>query len=203
MTKMTSTRVTAALQQATRDAQPIFRGLVDAISHPARPVKLHTTSIDLPTVLVPAAVLADVTSRVALIGPSDIIQPIGDALVRVTGCQLSEPADADLVISTTDLDPHTLGSLRRGTSAAPETAATVFIACDEIQGTMHATEFMARGPGAHDGRCCTVSGMDTALTWMVTQPNDFPCGIDIFIISADSSVVAIPRSNRVTLTGGV
>jgi|GEM_PF-4358502 len=203
MTTMTSTRVTAALQQAIRDAQPIFRGLVDAISHPARPVRLDATVVDLPAVIVPAAVLADVTSRVALIGPSDIIQPIGDALVRVTGCQLSEPADADLVISTTDLDSHMLGSLRRGTPAAPETAATVFISCNEIQGTTHATEFTARGPGAHDGRRCTVSGIDTALSWMVTQPNDFPCGIDIFIISADSSILAIPRSNRVTLTGGV
>lgn len=203
MATMTSPRVTAALQQATRDAQPIFRGLVDAISHPARPVRLDTTIIDLPTVIVPAAVLADVTSRVALIGPTDIMQPIGDALVRVTGCQLSEPANAGLVISTTDLDSHTLGSLGRGTPAAPETAATVFIACDEIGGTTHATEFMVRGPGAHDGRRCTVSGIDTALVWMAAQPNDFPCGIDIFIISADSSVVAIPRSNRVTLTGGV
>lgn len=193
------TSALASVRQSAAAAQPLFRGLVDALSRPGTPVLLGTDSSGLPPAAEPAPVLVDVTSQLAIIG-DDPDDGLATAMSQVTGCTISTPDQADVLVVLHDEVPiDVLVSLKTGSHHAPEDAVTVFAACREISVEGEGRSVTTQGPGASQGRCVRILGADTILGWLAARPDDYPAGPDVFFLSDDRLCVGFPRSNRITL----
>jgi alpha-D-ribose 1-methylphosphonate 5-triphosphate synthase subunit PhnH len=211
--------------------QAVFRVTLDALARPGTVRRLPTAEVEplaghVPAALLPLLALADLSTRVCVVG--DEAGPGGDGgalaalneIVRVaTNAPRSALEDARLVAALRPLGPAELASLRVGTAAAPEDGA---LACLAVTGVAAAddpasiasdgndndnnndndngTRLLLRlsGPGVPGSRAIVVTGLPAGFAAARGElVGGFPAGADLLLIAPDGAVAGLPRTTSV------
>jgi alpha-D-ribose 1-methylphosphonate 5-triphosphate synthase subunit PhnH len=181
-----------------REAQRVFRAVLDALSHPTRRYPL-TGPAEAPAALgrglaAIALALLDEDCSVWLGGALGRDTEVASWLTFHTGVRRADSAAAGFVIA----DPSTLpplDSLVLGTDEAPHLSATVVL---DVRGCAGPARFSACGPGiANTATLAAPWAPDGfADTWR-RNTGLFPRGVDLLLVGADS-VTAVPRTTRLS-----
>lgn len=193
-------------------SQETFRALLEALSHPGKPVQLPPSAIDptVPAALTVPLALADVEVRLCVATEAAQLD-WGGALRGATGCVLGELEDAEMAIGLRPLTPEELRTLPRGRCDAPELGARLVLACAELRrlgggsdSTDGAVVLTLAGPGVPGAVRLEVHGLPVEVFETLEGLNrDFPLGIDTFLVDHGGAVVGIPRSSRIVVEKGV
>jgi len=182
-----------------RDAQRVFRAVLDALAHPGRSCPLAGPA-DPPTALgrglaAVALTLLDEQSTLWLGEPLAHDAEAAAWLAFHTGARrVSSVAVADFVITVPCALPP-LASLALGTDEAPHLSTTVVL---DIRGCAGMARFTARGPGI-DGTAALAAPWAPdgfADAWR-RNAEMFPRGVDLLLVGEDT-VAALPRTTRLT-----
>ena len=122
-----------------------------------------------------------------------------------TSSQSRDLQQADFILC---LEPSLNGrfpELKKGTLTQPHKGATVFYLLDSLAGLPEAKsmELSLTGPGIQDVQTVYVSGLDTGeLEQWSQHRNDYPLGIDMYLVSRSGKITGIPRSVKIEKSGG-
>ena len=180
-----------------RDAQRVFRAVLDATAHPGRVVDLAPVP-EPPAPLTPAAgalclALADFETPLWL--DSACAGPVTDHLRFHCGSAVVErPEAARFAVIAAAAARPSLEVFDPGSDAYPDTSATVLIQVADLRagGGLRLT-----GPGIDGETRLTVNGAperlwpDLARNWAL-----FPCGVDIMLCTG-TRLAALPRTTHV------
>ena len=196
-----------ALRSAQNEVGAVFQVLVNAVAPPGRIHQMPSIPAGVVPAALPVLVVADLRTPLAVVGPNS--EPLAAALGRVSGATIAgDLGSARIVLVSTpgSLTADVIWSLRTGSAQQPELGATVFVSCDRlVQATSDtAGAFRTSGPGASDGRWLIAEGIDLSSIRELDGVNSgYPSGVDLFLVASDGSVAAVPRSNRLKVTGAV
>jgi len=183
-----------ALADPAHDAQRIFRGVLDAFSHPGRVVTLADAPAG-PGTLSPASVavlltLADRDTPLWLDGAFDRPE-VRDFLRFYAGTPIvATRGEASFAVVAYD-DPAPLDGFAIGTDTFPDRSATLVVEVPALEGGAACTW---RGPGIDGTAHVAIDGLPEGF-WPAWAANHalFPCGVDI-VFAAGSRLLALPRS---------
>jgi len=188
----------AGLADPVLDAQRTFRGVLDAMAHPGRIVTLpplpEPPAPLLPATAVIALTLLDYETPVWL----DTRARSGEALeylrfhCGVPVVELARAAAFAVVADGEDLPA--LDDFDLGTDEFPDRSTTVIV---QVRSFRPGHGRRLTGPGIDGESRIEVQGVSEWLWSMLRENNaSFPRGVDV-LLTADSRVVALPRSTRV------
>lgn len=187
-------------------AQRVFRVLMDTMARPGTVATLDR-SPRWPSALLPLLCLADVETSFHLVCADDVVR---GAVAQATGARLAPLAVADFVVALGPMDAGVVGTLNIGTANAPERGARVVLACDSLReaddvgdGSDDAVCLRLSGPGIKGASTqLVVGGTDAAVFAAIAKANAaFPAGIDVFCVTPEGRVAAVPRSCRLSIEG--
>lgn len=191
---MTTNLLAPGLADPPHDAQRLFRGVLEAFSHPGRIIQLRDPPAG-PGTLNPAAVaflltLADRETPLWLDAGLD--KPdVRDFLRFHAGAPLvpARGAATFAVILSSSGDPF--AGFAIGTDTYPDRAATLVIEVPSLEGGPACTW---RGPGIDGEARVAIEGLGADF-WPAWAANHalFPCGVDL-VFAAGSRLVSLPRS---------
>ncbi len=191
---MSTTLLAPGLADPPHDAQRLFRGVLDAFSHPGRIVDLHDAPAG-PGTLSPAATaflltLADRETPLWLEAGLDR-QEVRDFLRFHAGAPIvhEREAAAFAVIIAGGGDPF--AGFAIGTDTYPDRAATLVIEAPSLEDGPPCTW---RGPGIDGETSVAIAGLGAGF-WSAWAANHmlFPCGVDL-VFTSGSRLVSLPRS---------
>ncbi|SIS00480.1 phosphonate C-P lyase system protein PhnH [Williamsia sterculiae] len=183
----------------TRDAQQVFRAVLDAMAHPARPypVSAHTLAPEPlgDTMGAVALTLLDEETRVWLGGPLAGEPAVAAWLAFHTGARRRDDPDEGAFVLTTPAGIPDLDALAQGTEEAPHTSATVVL---DVRGCTGAVRLRATGPGIDGAVEMDAPWADDTLVgrWRANT-HLFPRGVDIVVVD-DGGVLGLPRTTTLT-----
>jgi alpha-D-ribose 1-methylphosphonate 5-triphosphate synthase subunit PhnH len=201
---------TAALYETAfdpiRDAQALFRQLLEATARPGRVLRMVAPPLAVPpSRLRPACALLlaalDVEVGVHVLGPG--AAEVAGYLCLNTGARMAPLEEADFVLVTAGESGGRLFRIKRGSLEAPHEGATVVYAPDTLEappgpGTVRLS---LSGPGIAGTAPLAVAGISPAEFAGLQALADFPMGVDLWLAAADGTLAVIPRSTRWTLRG--
>ncbi len=114
---------------------------------------------------------------------------------RYTGAVFANIEDADYLILHKEPDRDTMISMKRGDIEFPEESATIFLKISKIG---EGTKILIRGPGVRDYKVVSLT-LSKRFFEVLQEINDFPVGLDVFIMDKSRRLIAIPRSVEVTV----
>ena len=194
-------------------SQAVFRGLLDAMARPGRPIPLAPARLlvepSVPAPLSAEAALAcltllDVDTCLWLDGPAAASEALRRYLAFHCGCPIvAEPAAADFALVT---DPRAMPPLRafgQGDAEYPDRSTTVILQIQILSGGAGEaleTGVVLRGPGIETSRRFAVAPLPPGF-WDQVRANRarFPRGVDLVFV-APGAVAALPRSTRIENT---
>lgn len=180
------------------DSQRIFRGVLDAMSHPGRIVALAVDDAT-PGVLHPATeavclALVDFETPLWL----DAAGRTADVMAHLRfhcGCPIvDEPAHARFAVVADPMRMPELDQLDPGTDEYPDRSATVIVQVDTLSG---GAGRRLTGPGIESEARLDAPGLPERF-WEGLRANHgrFPRGVDV-LLTAGSRLAALPRTTRV------
>ena len=191
---MTTAIPAPGFADASRDAQRVFRAVLDALAHPTRsfPVSGPTAA---------PAPLGRALGAVALTVLDEECSAWLDARLAAdvevtawlafhTGVRLvADPADAQFLLTGPRSLPP-LDRLARGTEEAPHRSATVLL---DVRGCTGAARFVAEGPGVDGTAVLDAPWADGAfLPQWVANTRLFPRGVDLVLVDEDGVAALWP-----------
>lgn len=183
-------------------SQAVFSTVLEALSHPGRPL-IVPTNCALPThgQASAAAIMLSLLDADTSLWLSDTLRQSDTAVwLRFhTGCQLvTEPEAAQFLwIAQGDAMP-TLSALRLGSDTYPDQSATCIL---ETSG-MHANAsgWTLTGPGILNQHFIGMSGLpDEFLAAWQSNYRLFPRGIDV-LLTTPTHLVGLPRTTKILTT---
>lgn len=193
------------------DSQKTFRTLMMALAFPGvirklEPVPLSINPPDIGYVLHPLLTLLDLETCYHVYARDKALQEEVSKYIEInTNSRAVNPEQADFILCLEPSLDERFTSLKRGTLSHPNDSATVFYLVDEISSRPQTdgVEFSLAGPGIKTEQFVSVSGMapDDIEQWRQTR-NDYPTGIDIYLVSRTGNIIGIPRSADVRKPGG-
>jgi alpha-D-ribose 1-methylphosphonate 5-triphosphate synthase subunit PhnH len=188
----------AGFADPTRDAQRVFRAVLDALAHPTRRYPL-TGPAEPPSALgrglgAVALTVLDEECTVWLGGCLETAE-VEAWLYFHTGVRLvTDAADADFLFASPSALPL-LAGLAVGSDEAPHRSATVVF---DIRGCSGDSCFRAEGPGLNGAAALEApwANDDFLAQWQLNHEL-FPRGIDLLLVD-DGAVSALPRTTRLT-----
>jgi alpha-D-ribose 1-methylphosphonate 5-triphosphate synthase subunit PhnH len=182
------------LADPAHDSQRLFRGVLDAFSHPGRIVALPQPPAAVgPLSRGATAFLLTLVDRDTplWLAPAFDTAPVRDFVRFHTGAPIANhPADALFAVLARDRAPL-LEGFAIGTDPYPDRSATLVIELPSLSdGPAHSW----RGPGIDGRRSVALAGLPDSF-WSEWAANHalFPCGVDL-VFTAGTSLVALPRS---------
>jgi alpha-D-ribose 1-methylphosphonate 5-triphosphate synthase subunit PhnH len=184
-------------------SQQDFRTLIDVLGRPGTiksldvPEELAEYSVP-PAVLV-AGGLADVDITLAVLSdrPAD---PCAVALYAATGASEAPPATAQLVVALRPPTPAEILGLARGDALHPEFGCRLILAVTTFEESASALRVRLQGPGVDGQSELRITGVPAGVfEALAAANNEFPAGIDTFLVSADGKVAGLPRSSRIRI----
>ena len=189
---MTLPILTGALSQAAFDA------IVRALAEPGTIRQLPPPpDPDVPAVAMPALALGDLDLGVSV--DDNPSHPIAAMLRAATGMRVAAQSQADFVIRTDGTAP--VRDMRIGTALAPEDGARLTVAVAELR-TRGPGGVILTGPGVPGARTLVVDtddgpmSLDTLLA-LGRASGPFPAGVDVWFVTPDGRIAAVPRSSTV------
>ncbi|MGD1876353.1 MAG: phosphonate C-P lyase system protein PhnH [Kiloniellaceae bacterium] len=189
------------LADPVHDSQRLFRGLLDAMSHPGRPIDLAALK-DGP-VLPEGPLPLDPATTAAALTLFDYDTPLWIDWIADTpqvraylkfhcGCAISDRSQAAAFGLVTDPEnmPR-LGLFAQGVDQYPDRSATLLLQVPSLEG---GPEVTLRGPGIRDAARMAPAGLPDWFwnDWRLNA-GQFPLGVDIFF-TCGATVVGLPRS---------
>jgi alpha-D-ribose 1-methylphosphonate 5-triphosphate synthase subunit PhnH len=188
------TDIAPGLSDPPHDSQRLFRGMLEAFSHPGRIVALA----EAPTGVGPlshaatAFVLTLVDRDTPLwLDPAFDFAAVRDFVRFHTGAQIAtREADALFALLTPDRTPL-LDGFAIGTDPYPDRSATLVIEVPSLTGGGTRS---ARGPGIETRSEISIAGLPGSF-WSEWTANHalFPCGVDV-VFTSGANLLALPRS---------
>jgi alpha-D-ribose 1-methylphosphonate 5-triphosphate synthase subunit PhnH len=197
---MAMTAIARGFSDPVRDAQAVFRAVMNAMARPGTVQALHGVTAPAPLSPSAAAVglaLLDYETPVWL-DPVLATADVMDWLRFHTGSAVTtDPAHAAFAFATGGSLPD-FATFAQGTPDYPDRSTTLVIT---VAGFAGGPQLHLSGPGV-SGTCAFSAAPlpDDLAQRLAANRQKFPCGIDLILVSADG-VAALPRSVRVA-TGG-
>ena len=200
-----------------------FRTILDTTSRPGLIARfIDTQFVGLPYALVPALALANVDTRIAVVGRFDGFDgciaddgsgTVDSSLSLVCRATDASPANvplADIVTVLNRVDPTVVSALRPGTPEHPERGARLVLACGGLFAlpTMCSTDELGddvvflelTGPGVRGTCRVVVVGVPEETFVRLETVNAPPsCGIDVHLVDPTGRMLSLPRSTRMTV----
>ena len=191
---MSMSSLAPGLADPSHDAQRLFRGVLDAFSHPGRIVDLRDAPLG-PGTLSPAAVaflltFADRETPLWLEAGLDR-QTVRDFLRFHVGAPIVQAREAATFAVIIGGGGEPFAGFVIGTDTYPDRAATVVIEVPSLEDGPACTW---RGPGIAGAARVAIDGLgrDFWSAWTVNHAL-FPCGVDV-VVTSGSRLIALPRS---------
>ncbi|WP_433293099.1 phosphonate C-P lyase system protein PhnH [Pseudonocardia sp. CA-142604] len=190
---MTSIEAAPALvRPGNRDAQRVFRAVLDALARPGTTTHLPAPA-GVPAALVPLLALADLDTPVCVLDATsaDSAQWLR-AVMTATSAPGAVLGEARLVAALRPITADELRAVRVGTPADPEEAALVALAVPALTG---GPVVRLEGPGVAPGAVIAPAGLPVG--WLdVRAAVAYPAGADLLLVDSDGACVGLPRSTR-------
>ncbi|TCM76717.1 phosphonate C-P lyase system protein PhnH [Rhizobium sp. BK068] len=178
--------MTNALQPTAEDMRTnaTFEELMWALSRPGLVRALPSSGL--------AAIgesLLDRECSFAVLHDLDVAQALGR-----TGARAAALPDADYVFATADTreKASAFASLRIGTLAYPDHAATLFVPAKFGFGS----RLRLAGPGVKDSVTIAIDGIDPRFWQVRAEAMRYPLGWDVYLVDGDR-VIGLPRSTKI------
>lgn len=190
-----TTDLKPGLKDPVHDSQRIFRGLLEAMAHPGRPVALGA-GIEGPVPLDPATAaaaltLTDYDTPVWIDWIADTPQ-VRSYLKFHCGCAIVERSQdaAFAVISDPENMPR-LALFAQGLDKYPDRSATLLLQVPSLE---QGPKVTLTGPGIQETAAAAPAGLPDWFwnDWRLNA-TQFPLGVDIFLTCGEA-VVGLPRS---------
>jgi alpha-D-ribose 1-methylphosphonate 5-triphosphate synthase subunit PhnH len=191
---MSTTLLAPGFADPSHDAQRLFRGVLDAFSHPGRIVELRDAPAG-PGTLSPAAAaflltFADRETPLWLEAGLDK-QEVRDFLRFHAGTPIVQAREAATFAVIIGGGGEPFAGFAIGTDAYPDRAATLVI---EVPALDRGPTTLWRGPGIDGEVRVAIDGLGDGF-WPAWTANHalFPCGVDL-VFASGSRLIALPRS---------
>ena len=191
---MTGTATTAPVlvRPGHREAQRVFRAVLDALARPGTTTHLPVPA-GVPAALAPLLALADLDTPVCVL---DATSADSEGWLRAVTTATSAPVaalgQARLVAALRPVTVDELRSVRAGSPVDPEEAALVALAVPALTG---GPVVRLEGPGAAPGAVIAPTGLPVG--WLdVRAAVAYPTGADLLLVDSDGACVGLPRSTR-------
>lgn len=189
-----------AVTRGPGETQRDFRVLVGVLARPGTVERLDAPA-GAPAATVPVAGLADVEVPLAVWArPGD--ERWAAALYAATGAPYAEPEAARMVLALRPPVPDELRALSRGDALEPELGTRLVIAVTALRTAPEPADvtLTLRGPGVQDTATLAVAGLDADVFSTLHEINDdYPAGVDTFLVAADGAVAGLPRTTRIEM----
>jgi alpha-D-ribose 1-methylphosphonate 5-triphosphate synthase subunit PhnH len=208
------TTVTAQLKENqfdfVHDSQQVFRTLMMTLAFPGtnrrlKPIPLSISKPDLDYILQPLLTLLDLETSFHVVCRDKKLQEIVSRYLELnTNSEPRKLPQADFILC---LDRSLNGrflELKKGTLTQPNKSATVLYLLDGLSELpiAEATELSLSGPGIKDRQTVYVCGLDIGeLDQWNHYKNEYPLGVDVYLVSRSGDLVGIPRSVNIEKTG--
>ncbi|THB76898.1 MAG: phosphonate C-P lyase system protein PhnH [Desulfobulbaceae bacterium] len=191
--------------------QKIFKALVMALAYPGTTQHLDTLDLvpiatDCCFALQPLIALLDLeTSHHVFSADTKLKQDIEQYLEINSSSSICQPEDADFILCLDATARPFYHQLRRGTLSSPQLGTTMVYQVDSfnnpVQGIDSAT-FTLAGPGIKTPLTITATGIDREepALWHDSR-QDYPLGIDLYLVSKTGEIMGIPRSVKILQSG--
>ena len=200
----------AGFADESRGSQAVFRRVLQALSHPGRPVVVGG---DAEWPVVPGAACHPASAAVLLalldaettlwLSPA-LVGSAAETWLRFhTGCTVvAEPDQAHFVWATSLAELPDLSRLHVGTDASPETAATCVVDVPALCAEADGTHWALDGPGIRTQGYLGLPGVADAEVNRFDALRRashalFPSGVDVLLTTA-THVLGLPRTTRLT-----
>jgi alpha-D-ribose 1-methylphosphonate 5-triphosphate synthase subunit PhnH len=192
------------------DSQQVFKTIMMALAFPGiirrlEPISLSIPKPDLRYILQPVLTLLDLETTFYVACRDRKLQEEVTRYIELnTNSQLRQLPQADFIFC---LDPSLNGrfpELKKGTLAQPNQSATVLYLLNRLAegSTIEGLKLDLTGPGIQDRQTVYVSGLEPGEVEQWDHfKNDYPMGVDIFLVSRSGDVVGVPRSVNIKKTG--
>jgi alpha-D-ribose 1-methylphosphonate 5-triphosphate synthase subunit PhnH len=183
------------------DAQRHFRSVLDSMSRPGKVNRLTGLSLNPPPSLNKAAAAvvfsllnADVSFHLASFDDATVAYLEANTASRV------KPVDqADYIVLNGTGDEAPIHTAKLGLPAYPETGSTAIIQVGHAGKTsaIGGLQLTLEGPGIETREIVFVTGLRPELLAALKAKNtEFPLGVDAILVTADESVLCLPRTTR-------
>jgi alpha-D-ribose 1-methylphosphonate 5-triphosphate synthase subunit PhnH len=192
------------------DSQKTFKTLMLALAFPGIIRQLDALSssfpgLDVGFILQPFLTLLDLeTTFYVNCQDGELQEKITHYLEINTNSQSKKHPHADFILC---LDPsldRRFLELKKGTLSQPNKSATVFYLVDRLEELpiKNTLELSLIGPGIKEIQSIYVSGLALAEIEHWNEANqNYPMGIDIYLVSRSGNIIGIPRSVRIETAG--
>jgi alpha-D-ribose 1-methylphosphonate 5-triphosphate synthase subunit PhnH len=196
---MNQTAIHAAFHDAPREAQTVFRTVMEAMASPGRILPFQP-GLEAPEPLLPTAAavllaLADFETPVWLDSALTEARPVREFLRFHTGARMvDEPEAATFAAIAAPAAMPPLEAFAQGTLDYPDRSATLILQVE----TLHPDGWRLEGPGIRDAVRFNAAPLPADFTAQLAENRErFPLGVDLIFATRDA-IAALPRSTRLT-----
>lgn len=193
----TAQSIQPAFCEPPREAQAVFRTVMEAMARPGRMFPL-AAGFTPPAPLLPTAAaivltLADFETPIWLDGALDENEVVRQFLRFHTGARLvSDPVEAAFALIADPVAAPPLDTFAQGTAEYPDRSATLIFQVDELL----CNGWQFEGPGIEGRQMFSAAPLRADFLAQLTDNRGrFPCGVDL-IFAAGNAIAALPRSTR-------
>jgi alpha-D-ribose 1-methylphosphonate 5-triphosphate synthase subunit PhnH len=192
------------------DSQQTFRTIMMALAFPGtvrrlEPISLSVSKPDFGFILQPLLTLLDLETTFHVVCRNNKLQALVSRYLELnTNSRLRKLPQADFVLCLDRSLNGRFPELKKGTLTQPNQSATVLYLVDRLAAVSNikAIKLNLTGPGIHNVQTLYVSGLDPAeLQQRDHFKNDYPLGVDIYLVSRSGDLAGIPRSVNIEITG--
>ncbi len=196
------------------DSQYIFRNILDAMARPATIKNISDVSTKLfsvegfgKTAAAVALTLLDEYTKFAAAYKNK--ESVERYIKWNTRALIENIPHADYIFADASVNKSEITAIfdeaKKGNLVQPDDSATLIIEVDKIEeGQGNDTlSVKAKGPGIEHRNICSIKGLSPL--WLAKRNeiiSEFPMGIDMILVSADGSLMALPRTTKVELDKG-
>lgn len=183
----------------SKGIQRAFRILLQAMAHPGEIHLLPPVGPEQGLPLV-AQTLLDHEVGFAVIGPDG--ESVASSLMDLTRSRQTDACAADFIIVTRGSSRGGILKAKRGSLEYPDRGATVIYLVEGLSAEgatgRAGLHIGLRGPGIKEHRGLVIAGLEKDEMINLKRINqEFPLGVDCFLLDRESRIVGIARSNSV------
>lgn len=194
------------------DNQKTFRKIMMALAFPGKVYQLKSIPLsisrkELHYILQPFLTLLDFETSYCVYGNDrEVIEEIKEYIHINTNCLHTNIAHADFVLCLNSSSNGKFNQLKKGTLYHPNESATIFYLVNKIEYDFFpdSTKLSISGPGVETEIDLYLSdiNLDEIKEW-ITSKNDYPLGVDIYVVSRTGKIIGLPRSVSITSEEGL
>jgi len=184
----------AGFADPVRDAQAVFRAVLDALANPGTPQKLVAANAQMRELGSILLALTDHDTTIWLSAGQQTGTVKSFVGFHTGAAVMSDPAKANFAfVGLGDALPD-LGKCNLGTQEYPDRSTTIVAELPSLTG---GPKLVLRGPGIRDTHEISPMGLPGDFVAQWAENRDlFPRGIDLLLV-ADGQVMGLPRSTRI------